>query len=90
MSYFYANNFDIFGVVQQAQRFCEIANYVVNSHFSYARNFILAENTRFRTSQPRKAAFQDQIQIFKLKIYSFLHKEFLYLLLQILLIQFCF
>ena len=27
MSYFYANNFDIFGVVQQAQPFLAIANF---------------------------------------------------------------
>jgi hypothetical protein len=26
------------------QRFCEIAKYVLNSHLSFARNFILAEN----------------------------------------------
>ena len=38
------------------QRFCEIANYVVNSCLSFARNFILAERTRLRSSQPRKAA----------------------------------
>ena len=55
MSYFYANNFDIFGVVQQAHTFCEIANYVVNSRLSFARNLVVTENTRLRSSQPRKA-----------------------------------
>ena len=38
------------------QRFCEIAKYVVSSSLSFARNFILAEKSRLRTSQPRKAA----------------------------------
>jgi hypothetical protein len=42
------------GLVQQ--RFCEIAKYVVNSNLSFARNFILAEKSRLRSSQPRKAA----------------------------------
>ena len=38
------------------QRFCKIANFVVNSRLRFARNFILTENTRLRSSQPRKAA----------------------------------
>jgi len=38
------------------QRFCKIAKYVVNSLKSFARNFILAEKTRLRSSQPRQAA----------------------------------
>jgi hypothetical protein len=29
---------------------------VVNSRLRFARNFILAENNRFRSSQPRQAA----------------------------------
>ena len=35
--------------------FCEIANYVVNSRLSFARNLVVTENTRLRSSQPRKA-----------------------------------
>ena len=38
------------------QRFCEIANFVVNSRSRFAINFILAESSRLRSSQPRKAA----------------------------------
>ena len=38
------------------QRFCEIAKYVVNSYLSFARNLVVTENTRLRSSQPRKAA----------------------------------
>jgi len=41
--------------VQQAQAFGKIANYVVKSRLSFARNFILTENTRLRSSQPRQA-----------------------------------
>ncbi|MCW2119865.1 hypothetical protein [Flavobacterium sp. 7A] len=32
-----------------------IANYVVNSRLSFARNFVVTEKPRFRSSQPRKA-----------------------------------
>ena len=35
--------------------FCEIANYVVNSRLSLARSLVVTENTRLRSSQPRKA-----------------------------------
>ena len=38
------------------QRFCEIANYVVHSHLYFARTLVVTENTRLRSSQPRKAA----------------------------------
>ena len=38
------------------QRLCEITNSVVNSRLCFARNFILAESSRLRSSQPRKAA----------------------------------
>jgi hypothetical protein len=38
------------------QPFLAIANFVVKSHFRFARNFILAESSRLRSSQPRKAA----------------------------------
>ena len=41
------------GLVQHT--FCEIANYVVNSRLSFARNLVVTENTRLRSSQPRKA-----------------------------------
>lgn len=37
------------------QPFCEIANYLVNSRLSFARNLVVTENTRLRSSQPRKA-----------------------------------
>jgi len=37
------------------QAFGKIANFVVNSRFRFARNFILTENNRFRSSQPRQA-----------------------------------
>ena len=33
-----------------------MARNVVNSRFSFARNIILVENMRLRSSQPRKAA----------------------------------
>ncbi|MFB9110566.1 hypothetical protein ACFFVK_18435, partial [Flavobacterium gyeonganense] len=38
------------GLVQQA--FGEIANFVVNSRLHFARNFILTERTRLRSSEP--------------------------------------
>ena len=41
------------GLVQHT--FCEIANYVVNSRLSFARNLVVTENIRLRSSQPRKA-----------------------------------
>jgi hypothetical protein len=34
----------------------KIANFVVNSRLRSARNFILVENKRLRSSQPRQAA----------------------------------
>ena len=37
------------------QPFGKIANFVVNSRLRFARNFILAERTRLRSSQPRQA-----------------------------------
>jgi hypothetical protein len=46
-------------------------------------SFVVAESSVLRTNfcakKPahRQSAFQDQIQIFKLKIYSFPHKAFL-------------
>jgi Na+/H+ antiporter NhaB len=43
-------------VVQQAQPFGKIANFVVNSRSRFARNIILVENKRLRSSQPRQAA----------------------------------
>jgi hypothetical protein len=33
----------------------KIANFVVNSRLRFARNIILVENNRFRSSQPRQA-----------------------------------
>jgi hypothetical protein len=50
---------------------CFYESEVLNSSFVHLMKFS-AENPRLR-----KAAFQDQIQIFKLKIYSFPHKAFL-------------
>jgi hypothetical protein len=38
------------------QPFGKIANFVVNSHLHFARNIILVENKRLRSSQPRQAA----------------------------------
>ncbi len=38
------------------QRFAKIAKYVVNSRLSFARNFILAENNRSRSSPLLQAA----------------------------------
>ena len=38
------------------QRFCEIAKYVVNSRLSFARNLVVTENTRLRSSPLRQAA----------------------------------
>ena len=38
------------------QPFGKIANFVVNSRLRSARNIILVENKRFRSSQPRQAA----------------------------------
>jgi hypothetical protein len=35
--------------------FGKIANFVVNSSLHFARNFILTERTRLRSSQPRQA-----------------------------------
>jgi hypothetical protein len=43
---------------------------VVNSRLSFARNFILAEKSRFRSSQPRKAA-KRCVQGVKNRIYKF-------------------
>ncbi|WP_035664767.1 hypothetical protein, partial [Flavobacterium sp. ACAM 123] len=42
------------GLVQQ--RFAKMARYVVNSRLSFARNFILAENNRLRSSPLMQAA----------------------------------
>ena len=43
----------------------------------YLQSQCLTENLGFLNPPLLQAAFQDQIQIFKLKIYLFLHKEFL-------------
>ena len=54
MSYFYANNFDIFGVVQQAHTSCAICEFSgITVFLSYFR---LAENTRLRKSQTAQGA----------------------------------
>ena len=42
------------GICQQ--RLQEMANFVVSSRSRFARNFILAENTQFRSSPPLVAA----------------------------------
>ena len=42
------------GLVQQP--FGEIANYMVNSRLSFARNLVVTENTQLRSSQPRQAS----------------------------------
>ena len=42
-----------------------------------AESFVLRRNINGKNPALRVAAFQDQIQIFKLKIYSFLHTVFL-------------
>ena len=54
MSYFYANNFDIFGVVQQAHTSCAICEFSGITVFS--SYFRLAENTRLRKSQTATGA----------------------------------
>ena len=57
----------------------------------FTQNYYLSRQYAVRWLRYRLiAAFQDQIQIFKQEICLFLHKVFLCLLLQILLILFCF
>jgi hypothetical protein len=57
--------------VQQAQPFHKMAKNVVKSHFSFARNFILAENTQLRSSPLREAAERQAVNLpsFSFKIY---------------------
>ena len=54
MSYFYANNFDIFGVVQQAHTSCAICEF--SGIIVFKSYFRLAENTRLRKSQTAQGA----------------------------------
>jgi hypothetical protein len=40
----------------------EMAKNVQNSHFAFARNFILVENMSLRSSQPRQAAERQAVK----------------------------
>ena len=46
--------FELNNVTQQP--FGKIANSVVNSHLHFARNLVVTENIRLRSSQPRQSA----------------------------------
>ena len=49
----------------------------LNEDLRFVSSSVVSDSFVLRNRQLLVAAFQDQIQIFKLKIYSFLHKAFL-------------
>jgi hypothetical protein len=55
----------------------KVAVQRLNQALCIDQNFCLVDSEVLRNRHLRVAAFQDQIQIFKLKIYSFPHKAFL-------------
>jgi hypothetical protein len=57
--------------------FKKLAVQWLNENLCFVSSSVVADSFVLRNRQLLKPAFQDQIQIFKLKIYSFPHKAFL-------------
>jgi hypothetical protein len=55
----------------------KVAVQWLNQALCFYQSLCLVDSEVLRNRHLRVAAFQDQIQIFKLKIYSFPHKAFL-------------